>query len=1474
MASSNSSAASCRQIDNTMHVWAGSCRGGFDFTLLFEETILQILPIALILMLVPFRIIQLSHKRRKVIDSWLLLLKLVAWIFLLGLQITQTALWALSSADGTKASLPTNAILTVGVLALMALSYAEHTRSVRPSFILNAYLFCGLLFDIARARTLWLRSADSFNDIIATVTSIAVGAKLLVVIMEAVEKRSILKSEFQGYPPEATAGFYSQAVFYWLNPLFKVGFSNNISVEDLFVLDKELSSERLLAIFEEQWSKVKTKSPNSLQWECFKAAKWPLLTAVPARACVVAFNFCQPLLLTRSLSYFNEPVNNATNNTGYGMIGAYALVYLGLGIAMGQYQHNTYRGITMARGILVTMLYKKASTTTLSNADPANSLTLMSADVERISNGWQTMHEIWANSVEIGLAIYLLERQLGISCVVPVCVALLALVGSLIGMSFVVAHQAKWLEAIEKRISSTSGMLGSIKGVKMLGLQNSFMKFVHGLRMDELTISKKFRTLLVWNMGFAWLTRIFAPIFTFGVYEGISNNSLTVSRVYTSLALFSLLSDPLLTLVMALMSYAGSVGSFVRIQEFLEKEDHNDHRRQFPLLPSLEDLGEAKLLSKSGDLDMSSSNSESVESFKRGSTSSTTNSAMIQNGTFSWAVDKEPVLKDISFNVPRGSFTMIIGPSGCGKSSLLKALLGEIPCADGKIEVSSASVAFCDQTPWHMNGTIKDSIVAMSDYDPRWYATVIQACALEEDLGHFPRGDRSIIGSKGVALSGGQSQRIALARAVYARRKIIILDDAMSGLDATTENHIFHNLFGHMGLLRENGTSTIVASSSVKRLPYTDHIVVLGTDGRIMEQGSFSALTKTGGYVSSFGLIAPDWDYKPKRFSESPSYSTIDSMEKEKEDVPQESEHHDTGGDLGIYTYYINAIGWLPAMVFVVAMAGFVFCISFPSIWVQWWAESDTAHPRAQLGHYLGIYVMLGCLAMICLLVGSWQMIITMVPRSGETFHHRLLTTVLSAPMLFFSTTDSGSLLNRFSQDLQLIDMDLPIAAINTIATLFLCMAQMALIGVGSKFAAISFPIVLGMLFLIQKLYLRTSRQLRYLDLEAKAPLFSHFTDCLQGLVTLRAFGWQHGMEKKNIELLDISQRPFYYMFAIQRWLTLSLDFVVAGIAILLIVLVVILRGTSLSAGAVGVALLNVIQFSQTIKLAVTFWTNLETHIGSIQRIKDFTKTVESEDLPGEGGEIPPNWPSKGAVSFHSVSAAYRPSEPVLNDVSLTVKAGEKVGICGRTGSGKTSMIMSIFRMIELTNGLITVDGEDISRLPRREIRARINGVSQDSLLFKGSVRLNVDPTSSCTDKDITCALKTVQLLPAIEEKGDLDTDIDEIHLSHGQKQLFCLARAILRQGNILILDEATSNIDSKTDEIMQRVIREKFCNHTIISVAHKLDTILDYDRIVVLDAGRLVETGEPFALLTDPKSHFSKLYASAMASEDSDKLF
>ncbi|KAE8135416.1 P-loop containing nucleoside triphosphate hydrolase protein [Aspergillus pseudotamarii] len=1455
----------CQRDDNSFRIPVQSCRDGFDFSLLFEETILEILPLGLILIIATYRLYQLFRKQRKVVTSWLLWAKLTTWALLAILRLILIALWALPTANRTQASIAANAVLTVGTVFLGILSYAEHNYSVRPSLLLGIYLSITLLFDIAKTRTLWLRELAEINRIIAILTSVAVGVKALLLLLETVEKRRILKNVYEKLPPEATGGIFNRFFFWWLNPLFKTGFSKLLSVGDLYTLDMQLTSKTLHSSLETMWN---NGNKNSLLLVTFRTFKWQLLSAVLPRACLAALNICQPLLLHRSLSFSVEPETNSTTNIGYGLIGAYILVYLGMAVTMGQYQHMTYRAITMVRGAVISMVYRKATTLSVEDADPASSLTLMSADIERIVQGWQTIHDIWGNALEIGIAIFLLEQQLGVAAVVAVGVAVVALAGSLVSLAFVMTRQAMWLEAIERRISSTTSMLASMKGIKMLGLSDLLMTCIHNLRLDELSISRNFRKLLVWNMAFAWTTRIFAPIFAFGAFVGISykngnDAALNTSTTYTSLSLFALLADPLLNLVMALMTFLGSVGSFQRIQEFLEKKGHVDSRdKSRPL--RLGPVQESKQLAFVEDSETLTDESSSAKSDKE-ATALSEDMVTIKNGAFGWDSQKEPLLKSLTITIPRQTFTMLVGPSGCGKSTLLKAILGEVPCLNGTISLSSERIAYCDQTPWHMNGSIKQSIVAMSGLDEDWYLSVICACALVEDFKQLPRGDQTIIGSKGIALSGGQSQRIALARAVYARKDIIVLDDVFSSLDATTEEYIFQSLIGTHGLLRSIGSTILLSSSSVKRVPFADHIIVLGNEGHVMEQGSFKALDLAGGYISSFALGLPEQNNAAEKPSNSAKSEIQVSSVEQDEDGDVESPG--AGGDISIYLYYVKSIGWLPTLIFIIAITGFVFCISFPSIWMNWWASSNEAEPGKHTGYYLGIYAMLGAVGMLCLIVGCWQMIITMVPRSGENFHRKLLSTVLSAPMLYFSKTDSGAILNRFSQDLQLIDMELPVAAINTFVTFVLCICQMVFIGIASKYAAISFPAVILAVYCIQKIYLRTSRQLRFLDLEAKAPLYSHFADCLGGLMTLRAFGWQQAMEEKNHELLDYSQRPFYLLYAIQRWLTLTLDLVVAGIAVLLIVLVVVLRG-SMSAGYVGVALLNVILFSQSIKLLVTFWTNLETHIGSILRVKMFSENVPSENLPTENDNLPPDWPSQGNLIFDSISAEYRPSEPVLSDVSLSIQAGEKVGICGRTGSGKTSLLMSVFRMVELSSGSIRIDGVDISKVPRQEVRSRINGVAQSPLLIRGSVRENIDPTGCHTDKSIMEALRTVQLSSKVQDNGGLSTEVDELFLSHGQKQLFCLARAILRQGNILVLDEATSSVDTVTDEIMQQVIREKFSNHTILTVAHKLETILDYDKIIVLDAGRIVESGSPYALLASDTSHFSKLYASSMMEE------
>ncbi|KAL3488090.1 P-loop containing nucleoside triphosphate hydrolase protein [Aspergillus germanicus] len=1454
----------CQQADNSFRPIPPLCRGGFDFSLLFEEVILGALPLAIIVLILPWRIWHLFQKPRKVVPSTLKYAKLSLWVCLGIVQLVLTTQWARQSSPRTDASIPINTLLTFTSFLFGLLSYTEHDFSVTPSFALNVYLFVTILFDIAKTRTLWLRQLGGASETIAIITSVVVALKSFLLVLEAVGKRPILRDEYRAYPPEATAGIFNKTLFWWLNPLFQQGLTRSLVVDDLFVLDKQLSSERLHSSLEKSWSRVTQSGPNTFLLATIKTFKWQICAALPPRVLLAALNFCQPLLLHRSLTFSVEPVTNATNNTGYGLIGAYILVYIGMGVTMGQQQHLTYRAITMIRGAIVSMVYNKACTLNLKDADPAESVTLMSADIERIVQGLQTMHEIWANVAEIALAVFLLERELGIACVVPVGVSVVALVGCMIMMGLVVARQAMWLEAIERRISATASMLGSMKGIQMLGLQSSLLRLVHGLRIEELDISRKFRKLLVWNMAFAWLTRIFAPIFAFGAFVAIqhsrgNDSALDTTTAYTALSLFALLADPLLSLVMALMAFTGAIGSFARIQMFLEKDGHVDSRNQMLIHPSYS--LKAQQFAFVGHSDVALSESGCSETSKGSSSFPPTYIVAVQNGTFGWDAENDADVKNVTTTIPTGSFAMLIGPSGCGKSTLLKAVLGEVPCRNGNIQLTTESIAYCDQSPWHMNGTIQKCITGISVFDKAWYTSIINACALAKDFEQLPRGDETVIGSKGISLSGGQSQRIAIARAVYAKKEFIILDDVLSSLDTETENHIFLHLLGDHGLLRSLGATVLLASSSVKRVPFADHIVVLDKHGYITEQGSFSALNSAGGYISSFALETSNTSVKLHgKLKTDPPIVPVYPLEK---DLETESGRHRGEGDITVYMYYVRSIGWFSTLFFGVAITGFVFTISFPSIWVKWWASSNETHPGRYTGYYLGIYAMLGVVGMLCLVAGAWQMIITMVPRSGEVFHKKLLKTVLSAPMLFFSVTDSGSILNRFSQDLQLIDMELPIAAINTFAIFVLCLCQMVFMGIASKYAAISFPFVLLTVYLIQKVYLRTSRQLRFLDLEAKAPLYSHFIDTLSGLATLRAFGWQHSLQEKHYELLDRSQRPFYFLYAVQRWLTLTLDLVVAGIAVLLITLVVTLRG-DISAGYIGVALLNVIMFSQSIKLLVAFWTNLETHIGSIERVKTFTETVQSEDLPTERDSVPPKWPAEGNIEFKSLFAEYRTSEPVLSDINLSIKAGEKVGICGRTGSGKTSLIMSLFRMLDLQSGNITIDGIDITRLPREEIRARLNGVSQSPLLLKGSVRFNANPigTDTISDQAIVDALRTVNLHTKVLEGGGLDADIDEIHLSHGQRQLFCLARAILRPGNILVLDEAMSNVDTRTDEIMQRVIREKFSSHTVLTVAHKLESILDYDKVVVLEEGQIIETGVPYDLLSQDGSHFRTLYS------------
>ncbi|KAH7236581.1 P-loop containing nucleoside triphosphate hydrolase protein [Fusarium tricinctum] len=1472
------------QCDKSFGPYAHGCRGGFDLTLLFEESILIVPITALLLLAAPCRATYLLRKNSvKVETNYWLYCKIVLCLLLLASQIAFLICWTQSSAVATKASLPAAALSFVASISLLGLSYVEHVYSYRPSTVLNLFLLFSVLFDATRTRTLWLQG---YNRPAAITALVATVVKILLLAVEAIEKRGFLRPQYRHLPSEVTSGVFSHWLFSWQLPLFRTGYSQNLQIESLFPLEKHFKSSYLQNQLQDAWGKASKKGDYALMFTVFKSLKGPLLAIVFPRLCFIGFTFCQPFLISVTLRWAERDSNSDDMSQGYGLIGAWFLVFIGLAVTTGQYQHMTVRATTMARGQLISMLYDKATDMSITAANPTAALTLMSADIERIDTGWRTAHDVWANLIEIVIAVYLLGRQLGLACLIPVGAAIFSIVGSVIAVSFVMARQAIWLEAIERRISVTSQMLGSMKGVKMCGLCSVLGTRIQAMREEELHISGKFRRLLIWNMVLAYLAPVFAPILSFMTYSLLAQSeggkgNLDTNRMFTSLSLFALLQDPLTSFVTALSSFMGSVGSFVRIQAFLNSEPRADDRM-------IQDRGKisGSSVSKSstseqekGNISPSSEPKLLVDEPLKGSLDG--NSFVIKEASFGYDKNEKPVLSNIDAVVPSGKLTLVVGPVGSGKSTFLKALLGEVGIMEGSVHVSNPDIAFCDQTPWHMNGTVRDSIIAFSHPDERWYQKVLEVCALKQDLAQLPKGDLSTIGSKGIVLSGGQSQRVSLARAVYAQRPTIILDDVFSGLDAHTENAVFHNLVGTNGILRDLNTTIIIASSRSNRLPYADHIICLDGTGTGSIQGSFEKLTESDNYVSRSSASALDGtQMKAPGVAPTPASAPLEAADAlaTLDAALIESEQDSEGrrsGDVAIYMYYIRAIGWIPTMVFVLAICAYIFCQAFPSIWLNWWAAANAREPFTKLGYYLGIYAMLGGLSIIFLVLSTWQMIVTMVPLSGNSFHQSLLDTVLNAPMSFFAATDTGTTINRFSQDLQLIDMDLPLSALNTFATFVLCIAEMILIAVGSYYTAIAFPFLLATLWVVQHTYLRTSRQLRFMDLEAKSPLYALFTESVTGLATLRAFGWRDVLEKRHHELLDRSQRPFYLLYAVQRWLTLVLDMIVTVIAVLVVVLVTQLRGV-LPAGLIGVALVNIIQFSQHLKLLMTFWTTLETHIGAISRIKSFTTETVSEHEPQEKEQPPSVWPSKGTIVFDQVWAGYKESEHVLKNVSLSIEAGQKIGICGRTGSGKSSMVSSLFRMVDIHDGRILVDGLDISTIPREEIRTKLVGVPQDAFLIEGcSVRLNTDPAEGLTDAAIEDALKAVELWDIVTKKGGLDVPIEELHLSHGQKQLFCIARAMIRPSPIVILDEATSSVDARVDELVQRLVRERFQDRTVISVVHKLKSALDdFDMVAVLDAGELQEFGPPRELLAKgpQASAFASMYNSLTVEKEEDR--
>ncbi|KAI1862215.1 uncharacterized protein JN550_010371 [Neoarthrinium moseri] len=1454
-------------------VQSPDCRGGFDFTILFEESILAILPAACFLLLTPFRALRLLRRRIRVRRNALYVCKLAAIGAYIGLQL---ALLVLSTNPRvrTHISIASAALTFLSGLSLALLSHLEHSKSIRPSFLINFYLLLTVIFDATRVRTQWLAGV---NDGVAGALTASLFVKGIVLVLEAGEKRSLLLGLDRHLSRESTSGMISRSSFWWLNSLLLSGFKNVLTMDNLPEIHEKLSSEHLAQQLQKSWDKCNQKRKHALANACTSSLRWEVLAIFVPKFCFIALTLSQNYLIQAAIRYVQEAAADDWND-GYGLVAAFGLVYISSAVTMGWSSHLTYRLMSMMRGQLVSIIYTKALTLPITGANESAAMTLMGTDVQSIAASFHLLLvDLIPSIVQLGVAIYLLYLQLGAVCIAPVIVSISGLfppsprygfsallttaqVSTMLSSRLaghVTSRQKRWYEAIQRRVNYTSEILGSMRNVKMLGLSEQMGKNIQSMREGEMKISSHFRKVQSMNVSLVNIPSIFNEFIIFAAYAIAAKvngtGAFSVSQAITGLTALQLLSMPLANLLLAIPTGWASLGCFARIQDFLLQDSHIDQR------------------SVNGSMDSSTSEfPDGSEALELGAVRGMghDDSVRIEGSSFGWSESSPSIVKEVTATIqPKTDLTIVVGPVGCGKSTLLKGLLGETPESRGSLYVSSAHIAYCDQTPWVINGTIRHNIVGESEFESTWYQSVLKACALDIDLCRMPNGDQTIVGSQGVKLSGGQKQRLSIARAVYSRKPLAILDDVLSGLDSVTEDIVFQRVFGSTGLFRKTNTTVILATHSVKRLPHADLILALDHEGRVVEQGTFQKLSIAGNYIQSLQVKLEEQCHTEEQGAK------IEELEKASKSGPSATVTDDMArktGDWSTWKYYTRALGRWPLALFVGFITVNEVFIAVNNTWIKWWASSNETNSNHGLGYWLGLYALFCFLkggGMVSAIAWLWVYI---CPRSGNNLHKSMLDAAMRAPMSFFANTETGILVNRFSQDIRLADIALPGSLINVSFQIGSCLVIVTMNIIAVSYFAVVLPFVCGVLYCIQSFYLRTSRQLRLLEIEANAPLFSHLIETSSGLATIRAFGWAQEYTSRNRRLLDESQKPFYLLFCVQRWLVLVLDLVVAGLAIILVGMAVALR-SKLDAGFLGLALLGMMSLSHALTQLVQHYTMLETTLGAIARIKDFSENTPVEKSPEESDSPGSSWPSRGVLRFEGVSASYgKNAAPVLKDLTFSVEGGQKVGIVGRTGSGKSSCTLAIMRMIDIVSGSIVLDGEDLSTLTGSVIRERLNCLTQDPFLYPASIRSNADPLGKSTDEAIVEALQKVRLWSILQDKvsdknrdigGVLDTLMDSEFLSHGQRQLFCLSRAMLKPGKVLILDEPTSSVDTQTDEQMQGIIRSEFKDYTILMIAHRLSSLMDFDKVMVLDGGRLVELGRPTDLLKESNSAFAKMY-------------
>lgn len=1422
--------------------------------------------------------------------SWSFYAKLILVALQLAFQIGLFVTY--NGKDIIALSLVLNVVATI---VSFGLHYIEQFKTTIPNGILLFYWLFQIILNLGKIVNLNLRNAIHSHFAIITIVSCANAFFILFLeVYFPVQPRIPFKSTVRTSPYDS-ANVFSKITFNWMGSLMRKGYVQYLTERDLPPLPRNLKSSNTSSAFNHYWN-TQTSRP-SLAWALSKAFGSSFLIGGVFKGLQDSLAFVQPQLLRLLIKFVNEYSESLKRDDpipltkGFMIAGSMFVVSVTQTACLHQYFQRAFDLGMKIKTSLTSIIYNKSlvlSNETKQESSTGDIVNLMSVDVQRLQDLVQNLQIIWSGPFQIILCLLSLHNLLGKAMWAGVGIMLIMIPLNGVIAKYQKKLQKRQMKNKDERSRLISEILNNIKSLKLYGWEHPYLgKLSHVRNEKEL---RNLKTMGVFGAVsvFTWnLAPFLVSCSTFSVFLLFEKNkTLLTDIVFPALALFNLLSFPLSVVPMVITNIVEAQVALSRLTKFLTSSEIQTDA-----------VIKAPRVNRLGDVAVS-----------------------VKDGTFLWSKNRNDdnykvALSQINFESRKGNLDCIVGKVGSGKSSLIQAFLGDLYKLDGDVRLHG-KVAYVSQVPWIVNGTVKENILFGHKYDAEFYQHVLKACALTVDLSILPKGDKTEVGEKGISLSGGQKARLSLARAVYARADVYLLDDPLSAVDEHVGRHLIDHVIGPLGLLKSK--CKILATNSIGVLSIANNIHMV-SNGKIVEHGTYDEIMKQESsllrqLIKDFGKRKEELSNEEEFKSENEDKINLENLESDcdfeidslrrasdaslipddERDVEEEEEDEEAKGrkehleqgkvKWNVYLQYAKACNPSSVIIFLVSTVLSMLVSVGANVWLKHWSEVNSRYGyNPDILKYLGIYFLLGFGSSALVLVQTCIMWIWCTIQGSKRLHNDMAISVLRAPMSFFETTPIGRILNRFSNDIYKVD-----EVLGRVFGMFFSNSTKVLFTIivicFSTWQFIFLILPLGALYVYyQQYYLKTSRELRRLDSVSRSPIFANFQESLNGVSLIRAYGQEERFKFMNESRVDRNMSAYHPAINANRWLAVRLEFLgsiiilgAAGLSILT------LKSGHLSAGLVGLSVSYALQVTQSLNWIVRMTVEVETNIVSVERILEYSQLTPEAPEVIEDNRPNKSWPESGKISFNNYSTKYRPElDLVLRNIDLTINPREKVGIVGRTGAGKSSLTLALFRIIESFQGNISIDNVDTSSIGLSDLRHKLSIIPQDSQVFEGTIKSNLDPTDVFTSDQIWKALELSHLkdhvLKMYEENEDegvataLDVKLSEggSNLSVGQRQLMCLARALLIPSHILVLDEATAAVDVETDLVLQETIRREFKDRTIMTIAHRLNTIMDSDRIIVLENGEVAEFDTPANLLKNKQSLFYALCKQGGISED-----